>query len=59
MEADNKKKLEVMVKDKERQLELEMSARLQMSTSSAHSSEKMSNLEKSVNFISYNYVQMS
>ncbi|GFN77047.1 rho-associated protein kinase [Plakobranchus ocellatus] len=46
MEADNRKKLEFLLKDKEKQLESEISAKMQISTSSAHSSEKMSSLEK-------------
>ncbi|XP_012943125.1 rho-associated protein kinase 2 [Aplysia californica] len=48
MEADNKKKVEYMLRDKEKQLETEINARLQMSTSSAHSNEKMTSLEKSI-----------
>ncbi|RUS78321.1 hypothetical protein EGW08_013925, partial [Elysia chlorotica] len=49
MEADNRKKVEFLLKDKEKQLESEINAKLQISTSSAHSSEKMSSLEKMVN----------
>ena len=48
MEADNKRKVEYMLKDKEKQLELEINTRLQMSTSTAHSTEKMTSLERSV-----------
>ncbi|GFR98507.1 rho-associated protein kinase [Elysia marginata] len=49
MEAENRKKMEFLLKDKEKQLESEINAKLQISTSSAHSSEKMFSLEKMVN----------
>ncbi|CAG5126387.1 unnamed protein product, partial [Candidula unifasciata] len=49
VEADNRKKAEIMLKEKEKQLEYEFSTRQQITDNTVHSKEKISNLEKMVN----------
>ncbi|XP_059146890.1 rho-associated protein kinase 1-like isoform X3 [Physella acuta] len=48
LESDSRKKIEFVLKEKENQLQAEITARLQMSNNSAYSSERVSSLEKSI-----------
>ncbi|XP_059146852.1 rho-associated protein kinase 1-like [Physella acuta] len=48
LESDSRQKIECVLKEKENQLQAEITARLQMSNNSAYSSERVSSLEKSI-----------
>nr|KAG5694204.1 hypothetical protein BaRGS_027180 [Batillaria attramentaria] len=54
-ESQSRQKMEYLVHDKEKQLEKEINIRVQRETNSAHSSEKLVSLEKSLNDMSEKY----
>ncbi|BFY99727.1 hypothetical protein BsWGS_02766 [Bradybaena similaris] len=49
VEADNRKKAEIMLKDREKQLEYELNTRQQITDNTVHSREKITNMEKMIN----------
>lgn len=52
-ELENKRKMEQVVKDRERQLDMEMARNRESEANKANSNERVSMLEKQVRFLSY------